>query len=256
MNKHLDLYNTHGIESVPIFSSVKELTTPTIAEARGAAIAANILENDGPIVMHAVSGSFWTALYTLEALPRDWRERNVRALVFDSCPPKSDALAFGGWAAFALRRPWLKPWIAPLFEPYRWLCGINEAWEAENARRMDPRDERCVLPEGASVLVFHGTRDPVLDNAYVHAFADSITAARARGASEEDVGVSHVVLERARHAMAVVDEPETYKKAHVDALLRAVPALAGPPPPRAALKVGQENSAGGARLGRSLSLSL
>ena len=130
MAKHAALYDQHGFAVLPVLSSVMQLTTPAGADARGAALAATLRERDQPCVIHAISGSVWTMVYMLDNLDPEWRDANVKAIVYDSCPPKSDTLAFGGWLSFALKRPWLKPYLAPFFHPYRWCVGITPEWEA------------------------------------------------------------------------------------------------------------------------------
>lgn len=52
-----------------------------------------------PLVFHSISGSFWMTLYIMEYLGRDWCEENLRAIVFDSCPPMSDIYGMDGKGA-------------------------------------------------------------------------------------------------------------------------------------------------------------
>ena len=101
--------------------------------------AEQIVERDKPIAVHAVSGAFWTVMFVLAHMDKQWREKNVRAIMFDrratpryspryaqigrdahrdarrdtrrakrrprarSCPPKPDERAFAGWMAWFLR---------------------------------------------------------------------------------------------------------------------------------------------------------
>ena len=142
-----------------------------------------------------------THSYMLDALDPAFRDERIKAIVYDSCPPMSDTLAFGGWLSFFLKRPWIKPYVAPLFQPYRSICGINDAWEAENRARMFGPD--AVLPRGAHSLFMHGRNDPVLNHDYVKSFVEDVGKHAAAG-----VNVQEVEFERARHAMAVVEQPE------------------------------------------------
>ena len=62
MEKHALLYEQHGFGVLPVLSELKELTTPTVAAVRGAALAEQLKELDQPTVIHTISGSFWTML--------------------------------------------------------------------------------------------------------------------------------------------------------------------------------------------------
>ena len=124
--------------------------------------------------------------------------------------------AFGGWASFVLQRPWLKPYLAHLFHPFRWYQGINATWEAENHARMMGEEHECVIPTTAHICLMHGRNDPVLNMPYLRKFAGHLRA-RTRAT------VSEVVFPRARHSMAIVEYPEAYKSAHIEHFLANVP---------------------------------
>ena len=147
---------------------------------------------------------------------KDWREKYVKAIVCDSCPPMSDVYAFGGWLAFALKRPYLKPYISPLFYPYMYVCGITEEWRHENALKMF--GQSSVIPRNASILFLHGKNDPVLNKDYLMKFVSDIKAHQSPNAS-----VTEKQFDRSRHAMSVIDYPEEYKEFHVNHLLAKVP---------------------------------
>ena len=95
-----------------------------------------------PTVIHAVSGGFWTAMFMLHHMDAQWRDRNVRAIMFDSCPPKSDVYAFGGWlswliqAKIGLPAKSTKPIVSHLFHPVRPYFGIGQSWTAANDAMM------------------------------------------------------------------------------------------------------------------------
>lgn len=61
-----------------------------------------------------------------------------------------------------------------------------------------------------------GRNDPVLSMPYVREFAGFLRR-------RTEATVSEVVFPKARHSMAIVDEPETYKSAHIEHLLASVP---------------------------------
>jgi len=216
MAKHAALYDAHGFDVITSMGSIKDLTTPATAARRGAELAERVLAKGQPVVAHAISGSVWTMVYMLEALGQGWRDEHVRALAFDSCPPKSDIYAFGGFVAFRFGNPALKNIAAPFFQPYRALCGIDDAWEAENHARMF--GAAAVIPRAAQLLFMHGRNDPVLDGAYVASFVADCRERALPGAT-----IAECTFERSRHSMAVVEHPKDYKHMHVEQLLRKVP---------------------------------
>ena len=216
MQKHATLYEKFDFNVVPILSSVRELTTPLIGEKRAPKIAEQLQAINQPMVIHAISGSVWTMFYILQYMDKEWRDKNVKAIVFDSCPPKSDVYAFGGWLAFMLKRNYLRPYLAPLFHPYIWYAGITEEWREENHAKMF--GPLSVIPRDANILFIHGKNDPVLDNGYVAEFIADVKAHRSRNAS-----VCQKVFPKSRHAMSVIDYPEEYKIVHVAQLLSKVP---------------------------------
>ena len=216
MGKHASLYSQFGFNVVPVLSSVKQLTTPSVGEKRGKLLADQIQSLNKPVVIHVISGAFWTMIYTLEYMNKDWRDKNVKAIVFDSCPPMSDVHAFGGWMAFMLKKNYLKPVLSPLFHPYMIVCGITDAWRKENAAKMF--GQTSVIPRSANILFLHGRSDPVLNNEYLASFVQDIKSHQSSTAS-----VTEKVFERSRHAMSVIDYPEEYKEIHVNHLLGKVP---------------------------------
>ena len=148
--------------------------------------------------------------------------RSAQGRDFDDLPrlfaptPPHPLPAFGGWASFVLQRPWLKPYLAHLFHPFRWYQGINATWEAENHARMMGEEHECVIPTTAHICLMHGRNDPVLNMPYLRKFAGHLRA-RTRAT------VSEVVFPRARHSMAIVEYPEAYKSAHIEHFLANVP---------------------------------
>ena len=216
MIKHASLYDQYHFNVLPVLSSVKELTTPSIGSRRGKTLAEELQNINQPVVIHSISGAFWTMIYMLENMNHEWREKYVKAIVFDSCPPMSDVYAFGGWMAFALKRPYLKPYLSHLFYPYMYLCGITEEWRQENALKMF--GQNSVIPRNANILFLHGKNDPVLNKDYLTKFVSDIKAHQSPNAS-----VTEKQFERSRHAMSVIDYPEEYKEFHVNHLLGKVP---------------------------------
>ena len=138
LRKHEAIYREHGFECLPVLSTIPQLITPNIGWQRGPELAARVQEANVPTVIHTVSGSFWTAMFMLAHLDPAWREKNIKAIMFDSCPPKSDVYAFGGWLSWLLQAKagvparLSKPVVSQLFHPVRPYFGIDEAWTAQN----------------------------------------------------------------------------------------------------------------------------
>ena len=216
MNKHSSLYGQFDFNVLPVLSTVKQLTTVKDAELRGKQLAAKLQTINQPLAIHVISGAFWTMIYTLEYMDKDWRDDHVKAIVFDSCPPMSDVDAFGGWMAFMLKRNYLKPYLSPIFHPYMYICGITEEWRQQNALKMF--GETSVIPRNANVLFLHGKNDPVLHRDYMAKFVSDVKTHQSPGLS-----FTEKVFERSRHAMSVIDYPEEYKEIHVNHLLSKVP---------------------------------
>lgn len=132
--RHEGLYAEHGFNVLPVLSTVPQLVTPNIALKRAQDLASRMQSTNAPTVIHCVSGSFWTAMFALSHLDPDWREANIRAIMFDSCPPKSDIYAFGGWLSWliqaktGLSAALVKPVTSQLFRPVRPYFGIDEKW--------------------------------------------------------------------------------------------------------------------------------
>ena len=136
--KHENIYREHGFECMPVLSSIPQLVTPKEALRRAPELAARLQEADAHTVIHTVSGSFWTAMFMLAHLEPSWRERKIRAIMFDSCPPKSDIYAFGGWLSWLIQAKTgvsariAKPLVSQLFHPVRPYFGIDASWTAQN----------------------------------------------------------------------------------------------------------------------------
>ena len=101
--RHENLYRERGFAVEPVLSTIPELITPKVAWQRGPALAAKLQEADKPTVVHFVSGSFWTGMFMLAHLEPSFREKRIRAIMFDSCPPKCDVYAFGGWLSWLIQ---------------------------------------------------------------------------------------------------------------------------------------------------------
>ena len=266
LRKHEEIYREHGFECTPVLSSIQQLITPKIANERGAELAVELQKSDSPICIHTVSGSFWTALYTLAHCDADWRERCVRAIMFDSCPPKSDVAAFGGWLSWFLQAKTklpakqTKPIVSQLFHPVRPLFGIDAAWTTANDARMYGDEDRgrrarelpvregrnsaeCVaFAEEAAALASANTGD---DTGCVVPRSAACLFVRGRNdpvlepqyvdayyaflKARTTASVELRLFEKAQHAMAVVEAPGQYKAHHVESLLSQVPDFLSPP---------------------------
>jgi len=149
--------------------------------------------------------------------------------MFDSSPPQADVYAFGGWASWYLQMKLglparlTKPVLSHLFHPVFW--SLPAGWLSDNhALMFDPK--RCVVPRSAACLFLRGRNDPVLDcpltlvailrsAAYADEFASFL-------GSRSLATVEQATFDKAKHAMAIVDQPAEYKRAHVDQLLSQV----------------------------------
>ena len=127
INRYSSLYTEFDFNVLPILSSVKELTYPIIAVRRGKNLADQLQKINQPLAIHVISGSFWTMIYALEYMEKDWRDKYVRAIVLDSCPLMSNIYTFGGWLSFALKLNYLKPYVSHLFYPYICLLYTSDA---------------------------------------------------------------------------------------------------------------------------------
>ena len=127
LSKHEALYTQHGFEVVPVLYPITQMISPEKALRNGTEVAERLMEADKNVVIHAISGSTWTLLYALNAMEKSWRDKRVRAIMFDSCPPQTDVYAFGGWlswfcqAKFGIPAAKSKPLLAQLFHPVRLL---------------------------------------------------------------------------------------------------------------------------------------
>lgn len=220
MAKHAALYETHNFDTVGILSPIIDLTTPAIAEKKALEMAKQIVDMNQPTVCHFISGSIWTGLYVFDYLDQvggiGWRDEHVKAICFDSCPPKSDIYAFGGFLAYRFKNPALKNLTAPFFEPYRRWRGINTAWEEENRSKMFGKTS--TIPRGAHQLHIHGKTDPVLDAKYLKSFIDDCRQHK----ESPNISVVEATFEKSKHSMAVVEHPQDYKSLHIAELLGKV----------------------------------
>ena len=216
MLKYSSLYDNYNFKVCPVLMNVKEMTTPAVLWKRAKPLAEELQNKNQPVVVHCVSGSFWTMITMFELMDKDWREKYIKAIVFDSTPPYSDIYAFGGWLSFRLKRPHLKPYLSHLFYPYIYLCGITEDWRHENNLKMFGKSS--VIPRGSHILFIHCKNDPVLNHDYLKKFMLDVRANQLPTAS-----VTEQQFERSRHAMSIVDYPEEYKEIHFSHVLDKVP---------------------------------
>ena len=261
LRKHEALYDEHGFKVMPVLSSIPQLISPKVACDRGPELAARVQEADQPVVIHTVSGSFWTAIFVLAHLEPDWRERNVRAIMFDSCPPKSDVYAFGGWLSWLLQAKsglparLSKPLVSHLFHPVLPYFGIGAEWRGQNDAWMfgsetRGRDARALPPRAGESLAECRTLAEAAESVasaepddetsgcvvpkgaaclFVRGRNDPvlepqyIDAYYAYLKARSTASVDWHLFERAQHAMAVVEAPEAYKREHVQRLLGQVP---------------------------------
>lgn len=215
MKRHSELYNKHNFNVMPVMSGMLELTTPEVASVRGKTLAKKLQNADKPIVIHTISASFWTVIYMLENMDKSWRDKRVKAIVFDSCPAESDIQAFGGWMSVRLEQTSLKPILSHFFHPFLSFCGITDDWRAQNHMKMF--GENSVIPRNASILFIYGLNDPVLNRMYLKSFIDDVKANKSPYAS-----VTEKQFEQSIHALSIREHEEEYQQAHEDELLAKV----------------------------------
>ena len=213
LKKYSSMYGNFKFNTVPVLSTVKELTTPVVSSARGKKLDQNLQTANQPLVVHTVSASFWTVIYMLEHMDKDWREENVKAIVFDSCPAMNDVYSVGGWLTF---NSYLKPYVSPLFDPYVYLKEVTEDWRYENHLKIFGKNS--VIPKNANILFLHAEHDPILNKKYLSKFVDDIRVHQSSKAcvTEEEFDVS-------KNCISILNYPEGYKKLHVNHLLGKVP---------------------------------
>ena len=216
MRRHSALYNKYNFNIMPVMSGMLELTTPDVASERGKALATKLQNANKPIAIHTISASFWTVMYMFENMDKDWREKNVKTIVFDSCPAMSDIDAFGGWMAIRLEQTDLKPFLSPLFQPYMSFCGITEEWRNQNHMKMF--GESSVIPRNANILFIYGKDDPVINRIYLSKFIVDV-----RKNKSPNAYVSEKQFEGSKHAVAIRDHEEEYQQIHETHLLAKVP---------------------------------
>jgi hypothetical protein len=219
--KHTSLYNQYGFDVIPCLSSIKSLSTPAGSKKRGQELAEQVVSINQPTVCHFISGSFWTGIYMLEAIDniagKEWKDNNIKGIVFDSCPPKSDTLAFSGFVAYRFKNPNLKKNTAPFFKPYRWFVGINTKWENEFSSLIF--GNKSIIPRKAHQLHIHAINDPVIDSDYISKFVDDCTKHRKKGyniysGQIYDTSITNILFKNTKHSRSLVDNPQYYKKIH------------------------------------------
>ena len=216
MKRHSALYNKHNFNVMPVMSGMLELTTPEVASARGKTLALKLQAANVPIVVHTISASFWTVIYMLEHLDKSWKEENVKAIVFDSCPAMSDLEAFEGWLTVRLEQTSLNSFLAPLFQPFLSFCGVTDDWRKENHKKMFGEDS--VIPRNANILVIYGKDDPVLNRMYISSFVEDLQKHKSPEAS-----VTEKQFDNSIHAMSIREHKEEYQEFHANNVLAKVP---------------------------------
>ena len=97
LRKYSALYEQHNLNVMPILSRFKELTTPSVFSKKAKLLAEKLQQMNQPLAIHIISGSFGMAIDMLGYMDKNWRERNVKALVFDSAPPMDNINGIKGW---------------------------------------------------------------------------------------------------------------------------------------------------------------
>lgn len=216
MSKHASLYGNYNFNVVPVLSGLNELATPTLCSSRGKSLAEKLQAENKPLAIHCISGAFWTMVYILEHMDRDWREENVKTILFDSCPVLGDASGMGAFAAFFLKKHYLKPYLSPLCHPYLYYLGVTEEFRRDFDLKVF--GERSVIPRNAHILFIQNENDFVVNKEYLTKFISEVKANQSCTAS-----VTVKEFKESKHTMSLAHHPEPYKEAVHD-LLSKVPA--------------------------------
>lgn len=217
--KHVNLYSRYDIKVHPFQFSVLQMSHPRRGDDNGRKISQVVNSNldvDQMFLAHVVSGSFWMFLYGLRAMRPHVRSR-LRGIVFDSSPPTSQTDAFAGWASHALKRQFLKPYLMPVFVPYRAAMGITPDWEAQVEKWMFGGPEEELIPRTTHVTFIKCKSDPVVCPDNHDRFLRHIADTRSGDARVDSVELLH-----ARHALGIVDAEESYIAAVDDLVMRSL----------------------------------
>ena len=213
--KHGQLYTKYNFEAVPIASNLIELMKPEVIDSRAMKFASEIQSLDKPVAMHAISAGFFTMIRTLKAMDKDWRDRNVKSIVFDSCPTDTTADGFGGAISFLLKRDHLKPYITKLVNPFLYLVGITE--ERRKEFDLDMFGATSVIPRTSCILFVYDRNDPVIKYDYLNSVVLDIEKNKSADAS-----IHELIFESSRHALHLIDNEEEYTNTHTKSLLENV----------------------------------
>ena len=213
--KHGYLYSKHNFEVIPIQSTLVELIKPSVIESRATKFANEIQSLDKPVAMHAISAGFFTMIRTLKAMNKDWRDKNVKSIVFDSCPTSTDPDGFGGAISFVLKREYLKPYITKLGASLLYLCGITE--DRRKEFDLDMFGATSVIPRTSSILFVYDKNDPVINYDYLDSVVKDINENKL-----DDASVYQLILENSRHASHLIYREEEYTACHTKNLLEKV----------------------------------
>ena len=144
------------------------MTHPHIASKRGKKLADQLQKNNQPLVIHVISASCGPMICTLDNMNSNWRDKYVRAVVFDSSPVPCDVHTAGAGIAFLLKRNNLKPYLSPLFYPYFFLSGMTDEYRTQHDRKMF--GHLSVIPRNSGMLFLYGRNDPVMNYEYLQKF--------------------------------------------------------------------------------------
>ena len=214
--RHGSLYAQHDFEVMPITSSLMELTKASVVEARSKMFANQIQSVNKPVAMHAISAGFFTMICTLKAMDKDWRDKYVKSIVFDSCPLATDADGLGGSVAFLMKRHYLKPYLSRLFSPYLYLCGITE--DRRKEFDLNIFGSTSVIPRSASILFIYDNNDPAINYDYLSRIITDLRKNQCTSTS-----VHEEIFENSRHALHLIDNEEKYTMTFNINLLGKVP---------------------------------
>jgi hypothetical protein len=220
INKYSPLYTQFDFNVLPVISSIKQMTHPSVGMKHGKNLADQLLKINQPVVLHVISGSFLIMIWALESLNKDWRDEYVKAIVFDSAPVLRDVKCFGGWIAFMLKRDHLNPYLSHLLYPLLSSYFFSYAGNTDDRIKQDYLNtfgNTSVIPRYARILFLYGKNEPVLNYDYLQKFILD-----RKEHQYYDKSVTEISFERSRHALSLVDCPEEYNQ-YLMNLLTTVP---------------------------------
>ena len=206
-SKHCRLYESHGFNVVPIVQRNKQLVTPKLIIRQGEELAEMLMQQNQPVIIHSISVSFYTMLEILSNMDENWRERYIKLIVLDSSPCLPDICSLNGllkelYDSHHLTRYYMLCLYKHYYELLTYASiteDIRQAWYRKSF------GSTSVIPTKSNLLLLYGKNDQVLNHNFLEKF---IIDAKRNRSKEARVDIKK--FDSTRHAMAIVDYPDTY----------------------------------------------